>query len=136
MNGGQVAWVAGVLDSLARVRIRETDDGTSLPVVAISSPKLDLLRAVAELTGVQVVRVRRRYDRVGCDVHCDKRHLHVQSDTGRWELVGARAVVVLRAVRPYVVRLGDEIDTVLAATAAAPCKPSTLRKMAELGWAA
>jgi len=136
VNTTRTAYVAGVLDSLGRVRIRETDEGTKLAVVAISSPDLGLLRHIAGLTGVRVVRVQRQYDRVGCDTHCDRRHLHVQSDTGRWELVGARAVVVLRNVRPYVVRLGSEIDAVLDVTADAPSKKATVRKMVELGWVA
>lgn len=134
MNRAQVAHLAGVIDSLGRVRVRETDEGTRLAVVAISSPDLTLLRYVAGHTGVRVVRVRRRYDRLGCEEHCDKRHLHVHSDTGRWELVGARAVVVLRNVRPYLVKLGAEVDAVLAVTAEAPVKAATVRKMRELGW--
>jgi hypothetical protein len=134
VNVTQVAYVAGVIDSLARVRIRDTDDGTRLAVVAISSPKLDLLRTVAQLTGVRVVRVRRHYGRVGCTVHCDEPHLHVESDTGRWELVGARAVIVLTAVRPYLVTLADEVDAVLRVTRKAPSKPATIRKMHALGW--
>lgn len=132
----QVAYVAGILDSLARVRVRELDNGTKLAVVAISSPNLDLLRVVAQLTGVKVVRVRRSYGRVGCTQHCDQPHLHVSSDTGRWELVGVRAVMVLRAVRPYLVTLANEVDDVLAVTANAPAKPATVRKMHALGWAA
>jgi hypothetical protein len=136
VNAVRAAYVAGVLDAVGRVRVRELDNGTRLAVVAVSSPNLPLLRSLAELTGVRVVRVRRRYDRVGCETHCDKRHLHVVSDTGRWELVGARAAVVLRNVRPYVMRLGAEVDGVLAVTAGAPSKPATARKMVELGWAA
>lgn len=136
MYDAQISYMAGVLDSLGRVRVRELDNGTQLAQVAISSPNLALLRHVAQLTGVTVTRVRRHYTRVGCTTHCKEKHLHVESDTGRWELTGARAVIVLKAVRPFLVLLGSEVDTVLAATAGAPRKPATVRKMVELGWAA
>jgi len=136
MSETVLAHLAGVLDALARIRVRELDNGTALAVVAISSPDLELLRYVAGKTGVKVVRVRRSYDRLGCELHCDKRHLHVASDTGRWELVGARAVIVLRSVRPYLVKLGDQVDQVLEVTSSAPVKPATVAKMAALGWVA
>lgn len=135
MNTTRTAYVAGVLDAVGRVRIRELDNGTRLATVAISSPNLPLLRHVAALTGVRVVHVKRRYDRVGCETHCDARHLHVVSDTGRWELVGARAVILLRSVRPYSVRLANDIDFALAVAGDAPVKPATVRKMRSLGWA-
>lgn len=135
MTPEQVAYVAGVLDALARVRVHETDGGTLLPTVAVSSPNLDLLRHMAELTGVSVTIVRRNYDRLGCTEHCQEKHLHVTSHTGRWSLVGARADVVLKACRPHLVMLGRDVDQVLAQTAGAPRKPATVAKMRRLGWA-
>ena len=128
------AWVAGVLDCLARVRIRDTDSGSQLAELSISSPRLDLLAVLARSTGVKVVRVRRHYARAGCRAHCPDPHDHVDSDTGRWQLTGARAVVVLRVCRPYLVTLAAEVDEILAATGDAPIKPATLAKIRALGW--
>lgn len=135
MTSPDPAWVAGVLDSLARIRLRETDAGTMLAEVSISSAKLGVLDALAEVTGVKVVRVRRHYKRLGCSDHCTVKHHMVDSETGRWQVVGARAVVVLRACRPHLHALADEADAVLEAAGDAPVKPATAAKMHELGWA-
>jgi hypothetical protein len=130
----QRAHLAGVLDAMGRLRVHESAEGTRLAHVGISSANVPLLDHYARLTGVGVTLVRRDYGRVGCATHCDKPHMHVLSETGRWQLVGARAAVVLAAVRPYLVTLGPEADAVLAATAGAASKPATRRAMAELGW--
>jgi hypothetical protein len=136
MTETDLAYLAGLLDAVGRFRVHVTDDGTHLAHVGISSPNLALLRWCARLTGVRVTNVRRDYDRLGCGEHCDEPHLHVESVTGRWQLVGARALVVLLETRPYLQTRGDEADAVIAATRAAPVKPATLRKMRSLGWAA
>jgi hypothetical protein len=134
MTPAELAYMAGVLDAVGRIRVRQTG-ASSLAVVAISSPNIPLLERIARSTGVRVVEVRRIYTRLGCSEHCDQPHLHVRSLTGRWELVGARAVVVLRSLQPYLVDLAEDAESVLAATGDAPSKPATLRKMAQLGWA-
>lgn len=133
MSPAELAYLAGVVDSLGRIRIRYS--GVSeLAVVAISSANLELLERIARTTGVKVIHVRRAYSRLGCMEHCEDPHLHVRSYTGRWELTGARAVIFLRSVLPYLVQLNHAATRVLASTGGAPVKPATIRKMAELGW--
>lgn len=131
-----LAHLAGLLDAIGRVRVQESAEGTRLAHVGISSPNLGLLQHCARLTGVRVTHVHRDYDRLGCGEHCGEAHLHVESTTGRWQLVGARASVVLAAVRPYLTTLGPEADAVLEACEGAAWKPATRRKMVELGWPA
>jgi ribosomal protein L30E len=133
MDAATVSYLAGVIDSLGRIRVRQVGE-TKLAVVAISSPNRALLSHVAQLTGVRVVSVTRDYARLGCTTHCEKPHLHVVSATARWELVGARAVVVLRAILPHLVLLAPEAVAVLDLCGDAPAKPATLTKMRELGW--
>lgn len=128
-----VAWLAGVCDALARFRVHSAS-GSDLAWLGISSPDLELLNQCARMTGVGVTRVHRNYERVGCTAHCAKPHLHVHSSTGRWQLVGARALVVVHAVRPHLVARAADADLVLATTTGAPSKPATLAKMAALGW--
>lgn len=135
MTPETLGYVAGLIDALGRIRVRDLPNGTRLVAVGISSPRVELLRHLAGLTGVRVVEVRRTYDRLGCGDHCQEPHLHVDSHTGRWELTGARAVVVLRAVRPYLVTRGPEVDYALRVAGDSPAKPATRRKMVELGWA-
>ena len=130
------AWLAGVLDAIGRIRVRYADSGTALAEVAVSSPHVELLEKVAAMTGVKVTPVRRDYNRLGCSEHCREPHLHVESITGRWSLTGARAVIVLRAIRPHLVVLGPDADRVLAYAGDAPFKKATVDKMRALGWAA
>lgn len=135
LSRAELAYVAGVLDAMGRVRVEPADSsGTLMPYVGISSANLGPLQHLARLTGVGVTMVRRDYMRVGCALHCAKRHRHVESVTGRWQLTGARARVVLVAVRPYLVALADEVDAVLDLTADAPSKAATTTKMRALGW--
>lgn len=129
-----LAYLAGVLDAIGRFRVHTTAEGTRLPHVGISSPNLPLLRRCATLTGVKVTTVVRDYDRVGCGTHCDDAHLHVDSVTGRWQLVGYRATVVLAAVEPFLVDHRGQANDLLAVGYAADHKPQTATAMRRLGW--
>lgn len=129
------AWCAGVIDTLGLVKLRPSPaTGTELAYVAISSPRIDILERLAEMTGSTVVTVNRQYNRLGCDEHCTEPHVHVHSTTGRWSLTGAKALVFLSAIQPYVHMRREEIDKVLAVGSVAPRKLATVEKMAELGW--
>lgn len=130
----QIAWCAGVIDALGHIRLRETDVGSQLAMVSVSTALVPIAERLAELTGMKVTTVRRNYTRFGCTDHCTEPHLHVDSNTGRWSLTGSRANTFLLAVRPYLVVKADVVDEVLAATADAPRKPRTSEKMAQLGW--
>lgn len=130
----QIAWCGGVIDALGLIRLRDTDAGSTLAYVGISTSLLPIAEHLAELTGTKVTTVRRDYDRLGCSTHCTEAHLHVSSVTARWSLTGSRASAFLAAVRPYLNVKADVVDEVLAATKAAPRKSATLHKMADLGW--
>jgi hypothetical protein len=131
-----VGFLAGVFDAIGHVTTRTVPGGTVLAQVSISSVNMPLLRYVAKHTGVSIVTVRRDYARLGCSEHCIEAHLHVESVTGRWQLVGARAVLFLTTVLPYLVLRADDVITVLAQCSDAPVKPATLNKMHALGWGA
>lgn len=130
----QIAWCGGVIDAIGHVRTRETDAGSLLASVSVSTAQLPIAERLAHLTGIGVTRVTRDYNRVGCSDHCTEPHLHVVSVTARWNLTGARALIFLNAVRPYLVFKAAEADDVIRATGEAPAKPATAMKMATLGW--
>ena len=134
LSTGQLAWCAGVVDALALVRLRETNAGSALAYVGVSTALLPVAAQLADLTGTRVTTVRRNYDRAGCTSHCLEPHLHVDSTTARWSLTGARAVTFLQAVRPWLTVKAELVDMALAASAGAPSKPATTQKMADLGW--
>lgn len=127
-----IAWCAGVIDSLGLVRIRELENGTDLPEVFVSTAKEPIAAKLSELTGTKVVTIKRDYNRLGCGDHCTEPHLHVLSTTARWSLVGARATVFLSACLPYL-RV-QEVKEVVNAGLQAPMKPATPQKMYQLGW--
>jgi hypothetical protein len=79
--------------------------------------------------------VIRDYDRVGCGTHCTEPHLHVDSVTGRWQLVGYRATVVLANVLPYLVDRHDDAEALVVLGLAADHKTQTAAAMRRLGWA-
>ena len=134
LSSTEIAWCGGVIDALALVRLRETDAGSSLPSISVSTPHLAIAQRLAELTGVSVTTVSRDYKRMGCGEHCTEAHLHVVSVTARWNLTGARARTFLLAIRPHLFVKAGEVDALLDATKDAPSKPRTSQKMAALGW--
>lgn len=130
----QVAWCGGVIDAIGLIRLRETDVGSQLASVSVSTALVPIAQRLAELTGTKVTTVKRNYNRLGCSQHCTEAHLHVTSITARWSLTGARALTFLTAVRPYLGVKADAADEVISAAKGAPSKPRTAQKMAELGW--
>lgn len=133
LTQSDLAYVAGVVDTLGVLRTRQVGD-TRLTMLAVHSPNLPLLGYLAGLCGTKVTTVKRGYDRAGCSEHCPDRHQHITSVSGRWSVTGAKATVVLAAVRPYLRLQGYACDQVLAAAARAPSKPATWEHMASLGW--
>lgn len=129
-----LAYLAGLVDAVGRLRTHTTTEGTTLPHLGISSPNLQLLRHCATLTGVKVTNVIRDYDRVGCGAHCTEPHLHVDSVTGRWQLVGWRATVVLAAIQPYLHQQRGHANDLIQLGLAATHKPQTATAMRRLGW--
>lgn len=134
LSSEEIAWCGGVIDALGLMRLRETDAGSQLPSVYVSTAQLPIAQRLADLTGVKVTMVSRDYKRMGCGQHCTEAHLHVNSVTARWSLTGARARAFLAAVRPYLFFKAAEADALIEATKDAPSKPRTTEKMADLGW--
>lgn len=131
-----IAWCAGVIDALGLVKTRSMETGSELAMVQVSTPMVDLTYKLAALTGVKVIGVHRQYNRLGCDEHCTEAHVQVFSDTGRWTLVGARALIFLEAVLPHIRTKRAEIQDAIAKGQAAPFKDATVAKMRRMGWAA
>lgn len=134
LSADDLAWCAGLIDSMGSIKTRPMSTGSELTYVAISSPRLDLLDIMADLTGTSVVTVKRDYKRLGCGEHCTEAHQHVLSVTGRWSLTGAKATVFLAAIEPYLRTKKEEVRAALDLGMDAPVKPATLKKMYDLGW--
>jgi len=129
-----LAYVAGVLDMQANIKIRTTPDDTELPFLAMYGPNVPMLEYLASLTATRMVVTRRSYVKAGCAQHCREKHQHIESVSGRWTLTGMKATVVLWNIRPYMRLQTEALTSALTVGLTAPFKPAKLRAMAELGW--
>jgi hypothetical protein len=128
-----LAYVAGVVDLLGLIRIRDAD-GTPLPVVQLHGNHMSTFTYLGELTGTKAIAVRRSYSRAGCAEHCKEKHQHIVSVSGRWSLTGAKATIFLWNIRPYMRRQLDDATHAINVGFDTQFKPATLQKMRELGW--
>lgn len=102
--------------------------------MALSLPQPALITWLSELTGVAPVITRRSFTKHRCTEHCPSSHQSIESLSARWSVTGARATVVLRAVRPWLIFQADAADWVLELTKDSSFKPATVEKMRALGW--
>jgi len=105
-----------------------------LPFVALSCGDAPLLRWLGQITGVRSVVTERKFDRHRCLEHCDKAHDHVTSVSGRWQLSGVRATVVLTACVEWVKFHRERWERAIEVGLEAPRKEGTVKKMEALGW--
>jgi hypothetical protein len=129
-----LAYAAGVIDTLGLLRVRTTDTGSELPSVTISTANGDLLKFLADSTGTNPFVVRRAYDKHRCLEHCEAPHEHIESVTSRWNITGVRATVMLNGITEYMRMQQDEARHLLAVGLGAPFKAATLQRMVSLGW--
>jgi hypothetical protein len=128
------AYVAGLLDAQGLITVRTDQAGSVLPVVALSIPNQELVSWLGTLTSTTPTITKRQFSRHRCTEHCPTNHQQVSSVSMRWIVTGAKATVVLRAVRPWLRFQTEQADSVLAVADQAPYKPATFQKMRELGW--
>lgn len=130
----QRAYIAGIVDAMGILRVREVRESTQLPMVAVHGSNLGLLDWLAARTGSGVTLTRREYMRDGCSLHCPQAHVHIQSYSGRWSLTGARATVLLYGIIPYMQLQSKTATEMLELGLATPYKAATVAKMTALGW--
>lgn len=133
LDAPTVAYVAGILDTMAVIRTRMAA-GTELPYLALSGSNAAMLQLMADLTGTKAIVTRRSYARAGCAEHCKEKHQHIVSLSGRWSASGVKATVVLHSVLPYLRLQRAEAAAAVDVGLRTGFKPATVRKMADLGW--
>jgi hypothetical protein len=132
---GELAYLAGVLDTRAVVRVGLVGGSQNpLPFVAMSCGDAALLRWLGQIAGVRSIVTARTFDRHRCLEHCTKAHDHVTSVSGRWSLSGVRATVVLSATREWVRFHQEAWARAIEVGLEANRKEGTVRKMSALGW--
>jgi hypothetical protein len=130
MTEAERAYIAALVDTLGKLTVRRVHRD-ELPVITIQG-KYEILPWLAEATGVKLMRLEKAYARHQCTDHCPERHMAIESWTYRWQLVGARAVVLLEAIEPYMKLQGRLARDLVAAGRGVAFKPAVLREMREL----
>lgn len=129
----ELAYIAGIIDTHAIIRLREYNE-TVLPMVAVHGPNASMLAYLARRTGTKVTWIERNYHRGGCVEHCPEPHVHIVSKSGRWHVSGAKATIMLSALRPFLQLQGYGADQAIEVGMKAPKKQATPEKMRVLGW--
>lgn len=129
-----LSYVGAVVDLNANLTIR-TVGQTELPNIAVHMPNMGVLRWLGDLTETKAIATHRDFMRAGCKEHCEEKHQHIRSTSGRWVLTGAKATVLLHNVMPYLRFQEVEARMLLSVGLRAPHKPATPQKMHALGWA-
>jgi hypothetical protein len=126
------AYVAALVDNLGKLssRVVHRDE---LPVVTIQG-KHAALPWLAEVSGVQLMQLDKSYTRHQCSEHCPDKHMPIDSWTHRWQVTGARAIVVLWNVEPYMRAQAAEARRLLRLGGLVAVKGTTIFDMAERGW--
>jgi hypothetical protein len=127
-----LAYAAALVDTLAALRTRKVGP-SELPVVQVSG-RVDVTAWLAEVTGTKVIPTHRKYNRMDCVEHCPERHTHIVSESGRWEVNGARATIMLIAIEPYLRVKGAEARRLIDFGLASGYKTNVINDMATRGW--
>lgn len=128
-----LAYMAGVVDLLGLIRTRMAEN-TELPLVQMHGQHMPILQYFGERTGTKAIVTRRDYTRAGCAEHCQEKHQHIVSVSGRWSVTGAKATVLLWNLRPFLRVKADLADRALAVGLNTRFKQGTAEKMRRLGW--
>lgn len=134
LSTADLAYAAALVDAFAVLRIRDVK-GTELPEVTIQNSRITALDWLAETTGVKVVRIGKDYRQHRCADHCPDKHTHVEAVTRRWQVTGARAVIVLHAVEPFMRVQGRQARELVGTGRQNGYSTGVVNDMTRLGWA-
>lgn len=134
LTEAELAYIAAVINTRARIKKLTLKTGTVIPVVHLSTPDMELLQYLGGLTGITPFLTHRSYQKHRCNEHCPDKHEHVESQSSRWSISGAKATILLSAIQPYVRFQTAVVNEVVDLGLDASHKPGTVSRMAELGW--
>lgn len=103
-----IGYIAGLLDGKSSVTLTKPSDKGSSLVISISTKSYDLSQRMAHdlgMTGEFERKDAGMYLRRPCDTHCNTAHEHVTTNRYyRAKVSGIRAIIILRAVEPFITR--------------------------------
>jgi hypothetical protein len=132
MRPTDFAYMAALIDSLGTLstRVVHRDE---LPVVTIQG-KHAAMPWLADVTGVKLIKLDKSYTRHQCTEHCPDKHMPIEAWSRRWQVVGARAIVVLYNAEPYMRVQAAEARRLLRIGDQVAVKGTTIFDMAQRGW--
>ena len=135
LDQGTKAYLAGMIDTIGIIRVREMKNTPPLPYVGINTANKQMVDFAAGITDAKVTEVTRKYNKMQCTEHCTPdAHTHVDSTTYRWSVTGVKATILLSNIKPYLIFKTTDAIEALKAGLEANYKPATYRKMKVLGW--
>lgn len=132
MTNLDIGYIGGVIDARGHISIER-----NTPRVRVTTRRTELLEWLAARTGVGVKLDERGYQRRACSEHCAAKHQHIERQSAYWNVDGARAVIVLWNVLPYLVcQRGEARSSLRHASDLWPVRPRTeiTVAMRDLGW--
>jgi hypothetical protein len=127
MSEAKLAYIAALVDTLGKLSTRVVTRD-ELPVVTIQG-KYEILEWLAVVSGVKLIKLDKSYSRHQCTEHCPDKHMAIESFSYRWQLVGARAVVLLEAIEPYLKLQAFEARRLIRLSTDVAFKPDTIKDM-------
>lgn len=144
-----IGWMAGVVDSKARVKITHSQGRKNpLLVLQVQSHELAVIRALCSLTGTQprfsAEKQTGSWDRKSCIEHCPEPHVHVDRTIpamGCWHVTGVGAAIVLYNLLPFLLSDRGFSELMRDAIAAIPesgqgrgAVDASIHRLRDLGW--
>ncbi len=133
LTEADLAYAAALIDSFARLSVRDLPNGTQLPEVVIQG-RIEALDWLAGVTGTSVAVIPKAYNRHQCSEHCPEAHTRIESQTRRWVVSGARATIVLAAVERFMRVQGRLARHLAEAGQRIGYKRTVVDEMRGLGW--
>lgn len=100
-------YLAGMIDADGHVIFRTGRN--SSPDVGVTNTSRELMTWLCTHVGGAF-----SLQRATCEPECESTHIHQRAVIFKWHVTGQRAVILLLAIRPYLVIKGDRADTVIA----------------------
>lgn len=133
MEVRDLAYAAALVDTLGALTLRDVGP-SQLPVVTLQGRFTEALAWLGEQTGTKIIVLQREFMRSGCTHHCPEPHVHIRSSSGRWQISGAKATIVLHNLLPYLRTQDETARTLIEAGRSIGYKGQVVQAMAAKGW--
>lgn len=134
LDRADLAYMAALVDNLAVLKTRLAN-GTDLPTIALTTARSpEAVRFLADSTASKVTEIARDYRRKGCNQHCTRAHVHIDTTGYRWQVTGTKATIVLHNLHPYMRVQAAAAARLMVIGKTIGYSGSVVTRMRGLGW--